>query len=371
MWFSTLCLYYYAHVHQKVGVGASSVKTNDPSNDKDEDSNKPNPSKPKNSKDQGNSNSQAKSGQDSSKGKSSQTDKGKQHNKKLNTLGEYTGRVMVGDKRQPICIPAGMSKVVVGKTQGKLPKGSYMVEATDDDNLPCGVSLNHTYVNPTKARQVSVILLNTNSYNVWIWQPLYAATIWDVKLKDWEYEPIITKSKDSDTFEVKLQQVPPEDLHEEILSNATEIDPEIDKTDGKNKFKEKDKKPSFGTRLDTKSPAFDFKKELEWLPFELNIGDAPLTFYLDNICIFAETANQMLDCIELVFSWLKEFNLKIKPKKSYFFQTCVTFLGHILSADSVSPNPEKVAKVKDWPVPKTCPSKSRGRGIICKNQWSQ
>ena len=60
----------------------------------------------------------------------------------------------------------------------------------------------------------------------------------------------------------------------------------------------------------------------------------------------------MLDCIELVFSHLKEFNLKIKPKKSYFFQTSITFLGHILSADGVLPNLEKVAKIKDWPVPK-------------------
>ena len=56
---------------------------------------------------------------------------------------------MVGDKRQPICILAGMSKVVVGRTQGKLPKGLYMVEAMDYDNLPCGISVNHTYVNPT------------------------------------------------------------------------------------------------------------------------------------------------------------------------------------------------------------------------------
>ena len=31
----------------------------------------------------------------------------------------------------------------------------------------------------------------------------------------------------------------------------------------------------------------------------------------------------------------------------------VTFLGHILSADGVSPNLEKVAKIKDWPTPKT------------------
>ena len=56
---------------------------------------------------------------------------------------------MVGDQRQLICILAGTPKVVVGRTQDKLPKGSYMVEATDDDNLPSGVSVNHTYVNPT------------------------------------------------------------------------------------------------------------------------------------------------------------------------------------------------------------------------------
>ena len=89
---------------------------------------------------------------------------------------------------------------------------------------------------------------------------------------------------------------------------------------------------------------------------EMCIGDqqyVTLLFYLDDICIFAETADQMLDCIEFVFSRLKEFNLKIKPKKSHFFQTSVTFLGHILSADGVSPNPEKVAKIKDWPTPKT------------------
>ena len=89
---------------------------------------------------------------------------------------------------------------------------------------------------------------------------------------------------------------------------------------------------------------------------EMCIGDQQyitLLFYLDDICIFVETADQMLDCIEFVFSRLKEFNLKIKPKKSYFFQTSVTFLGHILSANGVSPNPEKVTKIKDWPIPKT------------------
>ena len=76
-------------------------------------------------------------------------------------------------------------------------------------------------------------------------------------------------------------------------------------------------------------------------------------FYLDDICIFANSADQMLDRIELVFSRLKQYQLKIKPKKSFFFQTEISFLGHILSAKGISPNPEKVDKVWDWPVPKT------------------
>ena len=44
--------------------------------------------------------------------------------------------------------------------------------------------------------------------------------------------------------------------------------------------------------------------------------------------------------------------MKIKPKKCQFFDTSVLFLGHILLAKGISANPEKVDKVKTWPVPK-------------------
>ena len=44
-----------------------------------------------------------------------------------------------------------------------------------------------------------------------------------------------------------------------------------------------------------------------------------LLFYLDNICVFSSTVDEMLDHMGLVLNHLKEFNLKIKPKKTYFF----------------------------------------------------
>ena len=86
LWFSTLCLYYYAYIHKKSGVGASSVQTVDPSKDEDKNSNNNQSSKPKYNQGQSQSSSQAKSEKESSKGKNTQTCKGKQHGKKVKHL---------------------------------------------------------------------------------------------------------------------------------------------------------------------------------------------------------------------------------------------------------------------------------------------
>ena len=48
----------------------------------------------------------------------------------------------------------------------------------------------------------------------------------------------------------------------------------------------------------------------------------------------------------MVLKRLQDFNLKIKPKKSFFFQSKVLFLGHILSKEGISPNPKKSSKGK-------------------------
>ena len=89
-------------------------------------------------------------------------------------------------------------------------------------------------------------------------------------------------------------------------------------------------------------------------PMEQCLGDqqfATLLLYLDDIHIFALSIEEMLDYIDLVFSRLKEFHLKIKPKKCYFFDTSVLFLGHVLSSKGISANPKKVDKVWHWLIP--------------------
>ena len=78
-----------------------------------------------------------------------------------------------------------------------------------------------------------------------------------------------------------------------------------------------------------------------------------LLLYFNDSCIFAPTIDDMVDQIELVFNRLKQFNIKIKPKVCQFFNTSVLFLGLILCTKGISANPEKVEKIKTWPVPKT------------------
>ena len=43
----------------------------------------------------------------------------------------------------------------------------------------------------------------------------------------------------------------------------------------------------------------------------------------------------------------------MKPSKCELFSSEVLFLGHILSRDSIQPNPETVEKVLSWKVPCT------------------
>ena len=61
---------------------------------------------------------------------------------------------------------------------------------------------------------------------------------------------------------------------------------------------------------------------------EMCLGDqqyVTLLFYLNDICIFSSPINEMLDRIMLIFNCHKEINLKIKPKKSFFFQSSIYF----------------------------------------------
>ena len=89
------------------------------------------------------------------------------------------------------------------------------------------------------------------------------------------------------------------------------------------------------------------ERVLEGLHWEI------LLVYLDDIIIYGKTFEMELERIEAVFRRLRESGLKLKPKKCHFFCKKVGFLGHVVSEEGVSTDPEKIEAVKTWPTPST------------------
>jgi len=59
-----------------------------------------------------------------------------------------------------------------------------------------------------------------------------------------------------------------------------------------------------------------------------------------------------LDHLKTAFETLKQHTLLAKLSKCSFGKTRVEYLGHIITIHGVSIDPQKVAAMKEWPVPK-------------------
>ena len=75
--------------------------------------------------------------------------------------------------------------------------------------------------------------------------------------------------------------------------------------------------------------------------------------YLDDVIVFSEDFDEQVDRLDQVLTRIGSASLKLKPSKCVFFATKVSFLGHYLSKEGILPDPENVAKILNWPVPKT------------------
>ena len=85
-----------------------------------------------------------------------------------------------------------------------------------------------------------------------------------------------------------------------------------------------------------------------------------LLLYLDDICIFVPTTDEMLDHIQLVLDRLIKFNLKIKPKKCQFFSTSVLFLGIVSISQGHISQPTESGESEDL----ACTKEHQGGAIL-------
>ena len=75
--------------------------------------------------------------------------------------------------------------------------------------------------------------------------------------------------------------------------------------------------------------------------------------YLDDVLIFGRTPEEHATRLKLVLERIRKAGLKLKPEKCELFQTEVRFLGHVVSAEGVQPDPTNTSKIRDWSVPKS------------------
>jgi hypothetical protein len=109
----------------------------------------------------------------------------------------------------------------------------------------------------------------------------------------------------------------------------------------------------------------------EFLVMPFGLTNAPATFqtlmndifrpyldkfimvYLDDILIFSDTLEDHEKHVRQALAVLRQNKLYCKVSKCEFFQTEVSFLGHVINGDGVKADLRKVQAVADWPQPKT------------------
>ena len=75
--------------------------------------------------------------------------------------------------------------------------------------------------------------------------------------------------------------------------------------------------------------------------------------YLDDIIVFSKDPEQHVEHLRQVLQKLQRAQLYAKLSKCKFALSSVKFLGHVVSAAGINPDPEKTAIIRDWPQPQS------------------
>jgi len=73
--------------------------------------------------------------------------------------------------------------------------------------------------------------------------------------------------------------------------------------------------------------------------------------YIDDILVFSVNVEEHIGHLHQVFSCLCEVGLKLHPQKCVLGCPEVHYLGCVISAEGILPNPDKTLAVKEFPTP--------------------
>jgi len=83
------------------------------------------------------------------------------------------------------------------------------------------------------------------------------------------------------------------------------------------------------------------------------IATGHVVIYLDNILIFAETLQELMQLTHQVLQKIQDLDLFLRPAKCSFNQMLVEYLGLIISEGEIHMDPVKLRAIQDWPLLQT------------------
>ena len=98
-----------------------------------------------------------------------------------------------------------------------------------------------------------------------------------------------------------------------------------------------------------------FQRLMQRVLMDLNplYGPSFVSTYIDDTVVYASAFEAHLAHLRRVLDRLIQVGLKLKPQKCHFLCPEVDFLSYLITPQGIHPNPQKVAAVREYPVPKS------------------
>ena len=75
--------------------------------------------------------------------------------------------------------------------------------------------------------------------------------------------------------------------------------------------------------------------------------------YLDDILVYSRSFEDHIAALDEVFTRIEVAGLRLNARKCHLARDHVVFLGHVISAEGLRPDPRNTDKVKNWPMPRS------------------
>ena len=80
--------------------------------------------------------------------------------------------------------------------------------------------------------------------------------------------------------------------------------------------------------------------------------DKFVVMFIDDILIYSKSKEEHKEHLKIVLQELQDHQLFAKFRKCDLFKDKIQYLGHVVSKEGISVDPEKIKEIEDCPVPK-------------------